>query len=31
MNETAKIAESNAIIILMHYASALIVIIKDHK
>jgi len=31
INEIAKIAELNVIIILIHYVSALIIIIKDHK
>jgi len=31
MNEAAKIIESDAIIILMHYAPASVVMIEDHK
>jgi len=31
MNEAAKIIKSDAIIILMHYASASVVMIEDHK
>jgi len=31
MNEAAKIIEPDAIIILMHYAPASVVMIKDHK
>jgi len=31
MNEAAKIIKSDVIIILMHYASASVVMIEDHK